>query len=349
MTHLLILCGGRSAEHEVSFLSAASVIAHLNPQKYRISVLAIQKDGKTYSPAAARERLKGIDAKGFDVLEGADWMCTLSQAGPEIVFPVLHGPFGEDGTVQGALELLDIPYVGAGVCASALAMNKVQAKRILREAGLPVLPAVHGWCRERGEAQDLARRAESGLRYPLFVKPANMGSSVGVNKSRNGEELQAHIQTALRYDPLIVVEQGVEAREIEVSVLGNGRPEASVAGEIVPAGEFYSYDAKYHDAGSRLLIPAPITEEQMSTVRGLAIESFRALQLEGMARIDFLMEKEGGEFWINEANTIPGFTAISMYPKLWEASGLAYSELLDRLIQLGFERHEERGRLSTER
>jgi D-alanine-D-alanine ligase len=229
-------------------------------------------------------------------------------------------------------------------------MNKIHSKKILAAAGLPVLPWFsidrYDWETRRAEMVALAEAVSA---YPLFVKPANLGSSIGINKSKNRESLQAHLEEAFRYDDFIVVEKGIEAREIEVSVLGNLEAQASVAGEIIPSREFYTYESKYHDNSSELLIPAPISESQMGEVRRLALEGYRALQLEGMARVDFLMDKQTGELWINEPNTIPGFTSISMYPKLWEASGLRYPELLDRLITLGIERYERRRRLSVDR
>ncbi len=352
MRHVVVLCGGRSAEHEVSLVSAASVIRNLNPDRYRISVVGIKKDGTAYSGHELAARL-GLDkADNVDHLAGHNWLASLAALypPPEIVFPVLHGPFGEDGTVQGALEILDLPYVGAGVWGSAVGMNKIHSKKILAGAGLPVLPWFSidrlGWQKERDA---MVARSESTAAYPLFIKPANLGSSIGINKSRNRADLVAHIEDAFRYDDFIVVEKGIEAREIEVSVLGNLEPTVSVAGEIIPSREFYTYESKYIDQTSELLIPAPLSSKEMKQVQELALATYLSLQLEGMARIDFLMDKQSGEFWVNEPNTIPGFTSISMYPKLWEASGLKYSDLLDRLIDLGLERYERRKRLSVDR
>jgi D-alanine-D-alanine ligase len=348
---LMLLCGGRSAEHEISLLSASSVLNTLDPEKYKIFVLGIRKDGGTYSHQELHERLSVEPGRELHFVSGSGWISALVEMSPppDLVFPLLHGPYGEDGTVQGLLELLDVPYVGAGVWGSAVGMNKVHSKSIFRQAGLPVLPCV-SMDRRRWEATtEYWDEIERELSYPVFVKPANLGSSIGINKARDRQELSFYIQTAFRYDDFVVVEQGIAAREIELSVLGNLHPRVSIAGEIIPSREFYSYEAKYLDDSSQLLIPAPITEAQMQLAQRLAVQGYQALQLEGMARMDFLMDKGTGELWINEPNTIPGFTRISMYPKLWEASGLPYSQLLDELINLGLERHRRRCRLSVER
>ena len=352
MKHVVVLCGGRSAEHEISLLSAKLVLEHLNQEKYKLSVLAIDKGGSLYPPAAAAEKL-GLKLSGpLNLPSGKHWVSGLLELnpGPDIVFPVLHGPFGEDGTVQGTLEVLDIPYIGAGVSASAVALSKIHSKEVLRGAGLPVLPSLSLVQTEwQEDAEKTLKRIEEGLHYPVFVKPDNMGSSVGINKSRNRDELAEHIEVAFRYDDRILVEEGIESREIETAVLGNSQPEVSMAGEIIPSREFYSYQAKYSDQDSQLLIPAPLSEEQLQRVQELALRAFRALQLEGMARVDFLMDKETDQFWVSEANTIPGFTEISMFPRLWEASGVGWPQLLDKLIDLGLERHSRRSRFSVER
>ena len=352
MKHVVVLCGGRSAEHEVSFLSAKSILSHLNPAKYRLSVVGIQKDGSLYSPQATRGKLELKSLQHFHFPSAKHWVGLLLDLKPvpDVVFPVLHGPFGEDGTIQGTLEVLNIPYVGAGVRGSVVGMNKIHSKEILLDSGLPVLPFISlAQTQWQERAEDCLEVMEKRLPYPVFVKPANLGSSVGINKSRQRDELIEHIGVAFRYDDFIVVEKGIEAREIETSVLGNSQPEVSVAGEIIPSREFYSYDAKYHDQDSQLLIPAPLSEKEMQRVQELALAAFRALQLEGMARVDFLMDKNTGRLWVSEANTIPGFTDISMYPRLWEASGLRYPDLLDKLIDLGLERHRRRSRFSVER
>jgi D-alanine-D-alanine ligase len=266
----------------------------------------------------------------------------------DVIFPVLHGPYGEDGTVQGLLELTGLPYVGAGVTASAVGMDKAIAKDIFHTHGLPVL-AYQIILRKAWEADpgEVITQCEASLRYPMFTKPVNLGSSVGISKAHNRDELAAGLDEAARYDRKLLVEQGIEAREIEVSVLGNDEPIASVPGEIIPSREFYSYAAKYIDETSDLLIPAPISEEQAQRVRVLAVEAYKAIDCAGMARVDFLMDKGTGEIWLNEVNTIPGFTPISMYPKLWEATGISYAELIDRLIQLALERHADKGRSTT--
>ena len=351
--HDVVLCGGRSAEHEISLLSASSILNHLDKSRHKVSVMGIRKDGSCYPSHLLADQLNLDSGQDLDFPTGKDhWICLLDHLVPpaDVVFPVLHGPFGEDGTVQGALEVLDIPYVGAGVWGSAVAMNKIHTKKILLEAGLPVLPFVSVstpvW---EEEPEEFLQLIESRLRYPLFVKPSNLGSSVGVNKSRDRQDLVRHIEVAFRYDEFIAIEQGIQAREIETSVLGNLQPRVSVAGEIIPSREFYSYESKYLDENSRLLIPAPLSKGKMKEVQELALKTYRALQLEGMARVDFLMEKETERVWVNEPNTIPGFTHISMYPKLWEAAGLPYAQLLEELITLGLERHQRRSGISVER
>lgn len=352
LKQIVVLCGGRSAEHDVSLVSASSVLRNLDSGRYRISVMGIRRDGSLYSRDELTECLQLPPDLQVRYLTGGHWLCLLEQLRPrpDVVFPVLHGPYGEDGTVQGALEVLGLPYVGSGVCASAMAMNKVHCKTLLQRAGLPILPYIEiaqvQWNRQR---LDWVRRIEGRLSYPMFVKPVNMGSSIGVSKSRQPKDLIQHIDLALQFDEFAVVEQGIEAREIEASVLGNWSPRVSIAGEIIPSREFYDYDAKYIDEDSQLLIPAPLTEEQMKEVRDLALRSYQALQLEGMARVDFLMDCNSERFWVNEPNTIPGFTQISMYPKLWEASGLPYSRLLDELIELGLQRYRRRLGFRVER
>ena len=261
----------------------------------------------------------------------------------DVIFPVLHGTFGEDGTIQGLLELADVPYVGAGVLASSAGMDKDVMKRLFRDAGLPVVP----WetVLRRDWEQDPAgvrKRIEKRLRYPLFVKPANLGSSVGITKAHKPRELQAAMDLAAQYDRKILVEKAVDAREIECAVLGNDSPEASVPGEIIPVNEFYDYEAKYIKEGSEIAIPARLTPRQSKRVQELAVRAFKAIDCAGMGRVDFLLERKTGKIFVMEINTIPGFTSISMYPKLWEASGVPYSKLLDRLIDLALERHRDK-------
>jgi D-alanine-D-alanine ligase len=262
----------------------------------------------------------------------------------DVIFPVLHGTYGEDGTIQGLLELANVPYVGAGVLGSAVGMDKDVMKRLLREAGLPI---VDYWTIRKSEIDSFAEEKFDELPYPVFVKPANLGSSVGITKVHGPEELRKALDLAAEYDRKVVVEKGIDAREIEVSVLGNDEPIASVPGEIIPSREFYDYEAKYVDEDSRLLIPAPLSEDEVKSAQELALAAFKTLECSGLARADLFLEKTTGKFYVNEINTLPGFTTISMYPKLWEASGVSYSELIDRLIALALERHAEKNKLRT--
>jgi D-alanine-D-alanine ligase len=337
---IVVLFGGRSGEHEVSIRSAASVISALAQAKYEVVPVAITKEGRWLAPA---ESVKLLPADSRQATSTGTAV-TVSQepgsaSGVDVVFPVLHGTFGEDGTVQGFLELADVAYVGAGVLGSACGMDKDVMKRLFREAGLPTVEHVAFLRRERSKrVADLEKR----FRYPLFVKPANLGSSVGISKAHNREELVAALDLAAQYDRKIVVERAVVGREIECSVLGNDDPKASVPGEIVASREFYDYEAKYIDEGSKLLIPAPLTAAQTSEVQRLAVAAFQAVECCGLARVDFFLEDKTGQVLLNEINTMPGFTSISMYPKMWEASGLSYKNLIDRLVELALERHAER-------
>lgn len=273
-------------------------------------------------------------------------MLSTQQGEPlDVIFPVLHGPYGEDGTVQGMLDLAGIPYVGSGVLGSALGMDKASMKRLFQAEGLPVVPFVTLTRAEWETAPDsVLRLAESRLTYPMFAKPGNMGSSVGISKIRNSEEFGPALDEAARYDRRLLIEQGVDARECECSVLGNDNPEVSVVGEVVPGNEFYDYRAKYVDDNSDLVIPAKLPERVAKEVRSLAVRAFKAIDAAGMSRVDFFVARDFSAVWINEINTIPGFTRISMYPKLWEASGLSYPMLIDRLIDLAIERHKDRAR-----
>lgn len=358
-----ILFGGRSGEHEVSLVSAASVIKALDPAKYEVVPIGITRDGRWRlgrAPGRLAEQperwLAAVLDQGQTVTASADptapdlmpvarGLTRPARARVDVIFPVLHGTFGEDGTVQGLLELADIPYVGAGVLASAAGMDKDAMKRLFRDAGLPVVEWLlvlrSDWERN---PQASSRRITQELGYPLFVKPANLGSSVGISKVRAPRELNAAVGLAARYDRKIVVERGLDAREIECSVLGNDRPIASVPGEVIPVNEFYDYEAKYLKEGSKLIIPARLGRRQTREVQELAVRAFQALDGAGMARVDFLLERAGGKLYVNEINTIPGFTPISMYPKLWEASGIPYPQLIDRLVALAFERHAEKRR-----
>lgn len=341
-----ILFGGQSGEHEVSLASAASVLRALDAERFEGVPIGISREGRW-------------------IVEG-DPMALLGSGGPlpredprdplgmgaaarrlqalDVAFPVLHGPFGEDGTVQGLLELLDVPYVGAGVAASAVGMDKVLMKRAFRDAGLPVVASTvvlrADW---EADPAGVARSVRSAVGLPCFVKPANLGSSVGVAKCRTPGELEAGLAAAGGHDRKIVAERAVDCREIEVSVLGNDRPEVSVAGEIVPKRDWYDYEAKYTDGMCDVKIPAPLDSAQVAAVRRIALEAYRAIDCAGMARVDFFLDRCDGTVWLNEINTIPGFTVTSVYPKLWEASGVPYSALVARLIALALERHRDRG------
>ena len=334
-----VVYGGRSGEHEVSVASAASIFKHLDRARYEPIPIFIEKQGQWVLGAQAPTALSAaevVEATGSQALETVEPTAAVDRARIDVVFPVLHGPYGEDGTVQGLLELANVPYVGAGVLGSAVGMDKAVMKKLFAAEGLPVCPYIvvlrGEWARDE---KALTARVGSELGYPVFVKPANLGSSVGISKASDAAALAKGVALALEFDRKVVIEQAVpNAREIECAVLGNDDPEASVPGEVVPAGEFYDYAAKYLDDSSRLLIPAPLTPEEVTIVRRLSIEAFRAVDGAGMSRVDFLLARDTGEMFVNEVNTIPGFTTISMYPKMWEASGLPYSRLLDRLIAL---------------
>ncbi len=337
---IAVLFGGRSGEHEVSIRSAASVISAIDRDQYDVVPVAITKQGRWLPPA---ESVRLLPAEASEALS-TDTAVALSQepgsvSGVDVVFPVLHGTFGEDGTVQGFLDLADVAYVGAGVLGSAVAMDKDVMKRLFRERGLPTVDHI---ALLRGQRGERVSELESRFGYPLFVKPANLGSSVGISKACNRKALKEALDLAAEYDRKIIVEAAVDGREIECSVLGNDSPEASVPGEIVPSREFYDYESKYLDDDSELLIPAPITAEQTSEVRRLAIAAFQAVECSGLARVDCFLENSSGGILLNEVNTMPGFTSISMYPKLWEASGVPYPELIGRLIALAQERHKDR-------
>jgi len=382
-----ILFGGRSGEHEVSLLSAASVLNAIDKEKYDVVPIGITKDGRWLTAEHAENLLQGklmleprhlragdpdttpsaaVLARGEAVVVPPEPRHRQSGLVPfqsdaamlrrasdrainvDVIFPVLHGTFGEDGTIQGLLELADIPYVGAGVLGSAAGMDKDIMKSLFVAAGIPIVKHVtmlrSAWHKDAKQAQKLV---ESKLTYPLFVKPANLGSSVGISKAHNRKELGPAMEEAAKFDRKIVIEQGVggkkeKAREIECSVLGNDEPVASVPGEIVPGKEFYDYTAKYVDEGSQLIIPAKLTKTETKKVQELAVAAFQAVDCSGLARVDFLMDPKTRKIYLNEINTMPGFTAISMYPKLWAASGLAYPHLIDRLIQLGIERHDDK-------
>ncbi|MBI3049504.1 MAG: D-alanine--D-alanine ligase [Acidobacteria bacterium] len=347
-----VIYGGRSGEHEVSVASAASIFKHLDGTRYEAVPIRIEKDGRWTLGAKAPRALSAaeiLEQTRSEALQPVEPSAAVTGTGIDVVFPVLHGPYGEDGTVQGLLELANVPYVGAGVLGSAVAMDKAVMKTLFAACGLPIVRHEvvlrRDWERD---ATGITARVSRALGYPVFVKPANLGSSVGISKAKSDADFAEAMTLALAFDRKIVIEAAVpDAREIECAVLGNDEPQASVPGEIIPSREFYDYEAKYLDEGSRLLIPAPLTEEQAATLRRLAVEAFRAVEGAGMARVDFLLSRATGELFVNEVNTIPGFTTISMYPKLWEASGVPYPALLDRLITLALERHAEKQQLRT--
>ena len=377
-----VLFGGRSGEHEVSLLSAASVIQAIDKNKFQVIPIGISKEGKWLSSAHAENLLAGkksehhlragdpeatpgaaVLAKGEAVLVPPVPQSDHSAIVPfetdaaghhaasihvDVIFPVLHGTFGEDGTIQGLFELANIPYVGAGVLGSAAGMDKDIMKALFKNAGLPIVKHVtvlrSQWQREPKKVKKLV---ESKLKYPVFVKPANLGSSVGISKARDSKELSTALDEAAKFDRKLVIEEGVggkkhKAREIECSVLGNDEPKASVPGEIIPIKEFYDYAAKYLDEGSALEIPAKISKSTQKEVQALAIRAFQAVDGSGLGRVDFLLDPKSDKLYVNEINTMPGFTSISMYPKLWEATGLKYTDLITRLIELALERHADK-------
>lgn len=355
-----ILCGGKSAEHEVSLQSARSIVEAIDREKHEVVLIGIDKKGRwhrnevsDFLSHADDPKLIGLHTSEDEVAvvpgKKAEQLVSLSglpSVGPvDVVFPVLHGPLGEDGTVQGLLKLLEVPFVGAGVLGSAAAMDKDVAKRLLRDARIPI-------ARFRVFDRSSAGRIDFNevkrqLGLPVFIKPANLGSSVGINKAEDRDQFEQAIEEALEYENKILVEEYIKGREIECSVLGNDRPSASVPGEVIPRHEFYSYEAKYVDEkGAVLEIPAKLAEQTIKEVQDLAVKTFKVLCCEGMARVDFFLS-ENKQVVVNELNTIPGFTKISMYPKLWEASGVSYTELIDRLIQLALERFEKEKKLRT--
>jgi len=347
-TAIGLIFGGRSAEHEVSLISALAVAKNLDPGKFDVRCLYITRQGLWKPVAAPSTDIETLEA-------GPSFSFLPWQAGPagegaarprpfaDIYFPVLHGPFGEDGTIQGLLEMAGVAYVGAGVTGSALGMDKALAKSVLRDHGLPVVPyeIVRETQWRRGPAAVL-RRLRRALPRPVFVKPANLGSSVGITRVADWGGLPAALETALRYDSTVLVEKGIAGRELELSVLGNEEPEASLPGEIIPFREFYDYADKYLDGKTRFDIPATLPVRTTARVRSLGIAAYKALAAAGMARVDFFLEKGTNRIFINEINTIPGFTEISMYPKLWAVSGLSFPRLLERLVELGFDRHRRR-------
>ena len=356
--NLAVLFGGRSGEHEVSLMSARSVLNALDEDKYLVFQVGITHDGAWLTGddvigAFERGDTSILDAatilpepgdRGLYARTEATGLSRIADL--DVAVPILHGPYGEDGTIQGLFEMAELAYVGAGVLASAVAMDKGLFKWLMLAHGIPVLEfAIIDSARLEGDPEGALDEAETVSDYPLFIKPANMGSSVGVSKVHNRSDLLEGVMEAAQYDRRILVERGIEAREIELSVLGNEDPEASVPGEVVPSDEYYSYRAKYIDDQSDLHIPAPIDFETTEEARRIAVQAYKAIDGAGMARVDMLLEKETERLYLNEINTIPGFTSISMYPKLWEASGLSYPELMDRLIELAQARQAQKDRL----
>jgi D-alanine-D-alanine ligase len=375
-----VIYGGRSGEHEVSVASAASILKHLDRDRYEAVAIRIDKDGRWQLPdrtptafsasevleqAKAQTPRPGLPGRETLMLArpGDESLLTVERGkkdgdaggtvvhslGIDVMFPVLHGPYGEDGTVQGLLELANVPYVGPSVIGAAVGMDKAVMKTLFAAHGLPQVKYLVVLKREwEASPADVQDRLARTLGFPMFVKPANLGSSVGISKARTEAEIGPAMDLAASYDRKIVIEAGVpDPREIECAVLGNDDPAVSVPGEIVPSEEFYDYNAKYLAGQSKELIPAPITVAQRTKIERLALDAYRAVEGAGMARVDFLMERKRGRIFVNEVNTIPGFTTVSMYPKLWEASGLSYADLLDRLIALALERHAEKQRLRT--
>src|SRR5229473_6931520 len=349
-----VLFGGRSGEHEVSLASAASVIRGLDPEKYETVPIGISKDGRWLVGHGAQKMLPEVLRSGQRVVLPADPNAAAlvpldeTHAGAlrvDVVFPVLHGTFGEDGTVQGLLELAGLPYVGAGVLGSAIGMDKDVQKRLCKEARIPVVPWVAVNRRDwENDSSKIQHQVEKKFRYPVFVKPATLGSSVGMTKVHSTLEFRPALDLAAEFAQKIMVERAIKGREIEVSVLGNDDPRASVPGEILPHREFYDYAAKYLEEGTRTEIPAKLSAAQAKRFQEYAVRAFRVLELGGMARVDFFLEHRSRKIYLNEVNTIPGFTSISMYPKMWEASGVSYRELVDRLIELALEQHKEKSR-----
>lgn len=353
-----VMFGGRSGEHEVSLMSAASILSRLDRGKYDIVEIGITHQGQWIVGEGVLELLKQRAAGGrravFFPEPGSRGLWGYEAAGDpkeivlhladrvDILFPILHGTFGEDGTLQGLLEMAEMPYVGAGVLASSVGMDKGLFKDLMRAYAIPVPEYALVLRRDiERDMEGVVRKAEAVAPYPLFTKPANLGSSVGVSRCANRSDLSEGLLDAARYDRRVLIERGINAREIEVSVLGNDDPRASLPGEVIPSREFYSYESKYIDDTSRLIIPAPLAPEKTREAQELAVRVCKAIDCAGMARVDFLLDRDTQALWVNEANTLPGFTQISMYPKLWEATGIPYPQLLDKLIELGLQRHAE--------
>lgn len=355
-----VIFGGRSGEHDVSLRSAEAIMNAIDRERFDVVPIGIARDGRWITGGDPLRQLAGFsslplarpggetEADGASVpacVEGVALDVRSSQwsRDVDVLFPVLHGPWGEDGTVQGMLELANVPYVGAGVLASAVGMDKITSKQLFERADLPVAPWTWVLRRDwRRDPDSVAAKVEREIGFPCFAKPANLGSSVGISKVHHGGELGAALDEAARHDRKIIIEKGLDARELEVSVLGNDDPVTSVVGEIIPSNEFYDFEAKYVDDDSELIVPATATPDQSEQLRTLAVRAFKAIDAAGMARVDFFLERASGTIYLNEINTIPGFTQASMYPRLWEASGLSFRDLVTRLVELAIERHAER-------
>ncbi|MBA4548681.1 D-alanine--D-alanine ligase [Thermoactinomyces intermedius] len=353
-----VLFGGRSGEHEVSLNSAASVIQAIDRNQYEVIPVWISHEGQWHFGEKAIPAIAGLLEKEVCeqlqthlpalVSKGSGTLPAFAPHEVDVVFPVLHGTYGEDGTIQGMLEMAQIPYVGAGVLASAVGMDKVLAKKVFEQEGLPQGKYVYFLKSElKKDIQRVIEKVEQELGYPCFVKPANLGSSVGISKAKDREALVEALQLAAQYDRKVIVEEYIPAHEVEVAVLGNDEPQASMPGEIVSSNEFYDYKAKYIDGKSVMRIPAELPEETTGKVRQLAIQAYKAIDCSGLARVDFFIRKDNGRVLINEINTMPGFTPYSMYPKLWEHSGVSYPELISKLIELALQRYEEKSNLKT--
>ncbi|KAJ48903.1 D-alanine-D-alanine ligase [Clostridium tetanomorphum] len=342
MKKIAILFGGQSTEHEVSRVSAASVLKNIDKCKYEITTIGITKQGKWFKYTGKVENIENGQWENDEECKISNAQNILFNKEVDVVFPVLHGLYGEDGTIQGLCKLLDIPFVGPGVLSSALCMDKVYTKYVLENFKIKQADyVVVNKFNYNKDKQNIIVNIEDKLGYDIFIKPSNSGSSVGITKAHNREELIKGLEEALKYDRKILVEKAINAREVEVAVLGNDEPKAAVPGEILPAKEFYDYEAKYKNESSKLLIPAALDENEQEKIKEIAINIYKLLDCEGMSRIDFLIDKDTNEVYLNEVNTLPGFTKISMYPKLWKASGKEYYELIDELIELAIDRKEQ--------
>ncbi|MCM0649763.1 D-alanine--D-alanine ligase [Clostridium swellfunianum] len=335
-----VLFGGQSTEHEVSRVSAASVLRNIDVAKYDVYPIGITKDGKWFEYTGAIDKIESGEWEIDEFYKTPEGQKFLFNKEVDAVFPVLHGLYGEDGTIQGLCKLLNLPCVGPGVMSSAVCMDKIYTKYLLERFGVKQAEYVVVNAYEyKEDYKQIIDKIEKKLPYPMFIKPSNSGSSVGITKAHSTQELIAGLTEALKYDRKILVERGINAREVEVAVLGNDYPKAAVPGEIIPAKEFYDYEAKYQNEASKLLIPAALSNEKLEAIKDEAVKVYRALDCAGMARVDFLVDKDTQEVYLNEVNTIPGFTKISMYPKMWQASGKAYSNLIDELIGLAIDRN----------